>query len=254
MPEPSTVLDVVDLTVAYGRMTAVRNVSFSLAKGSVTVMVGPNGAGKSTIMNSIAGGMKPVGGRIVFNGDPVQGTRPESIAALGLSLVPEGRHVFPTMSVRENLLVASFIRKDRGRVEADMDRLLTLFPRLRERLKQPAGKLSGGEQQMLVIARALMTRPSLLMIDEPSLGLAPKIVDEVYETLLRARGEEQLTLLINEQTSKRALKVADTIHVLREGSLRLTGAPADLREGPALTDAYFGTSSHQSNKPAGGAR
>lgn len=253
MLEPGVVLDVSDLTVAYGRMTAVRNVSFSLKAGSITVIVGPNGAGKSTVMSAIAGGTKPGGGQVVFKGAAIQHKRPESIASLGISLVPEGRHVFPTLSVRENLLVASFMRKDRRQVEMDMERLLTLFPRLRERFKQSAGKLSGGEQQMLVIARALMTKPTLLMIDEPSLGLAPKIVEEVYEILLKARGEENLTLLINEQTSKRALKVADTIHVLREGGLRLSGAPAELRDGTALSDAYFGASSHQP-KPFGVAR
>lgn len=246
MSQSGGALEVSELTVAYGRMTAVRNVSFSLSPGSITVIVGPNGAGKSTIMNAIAGGTRSSGGQIVLNGAPIQNRRPESIAALGVSLVPEGRHVFPTLSVRENLLIASFLRKDRAAADADMERLLTLFPRLRERFKQAAGKLSGGEQQMLVIARALMTRPSLLMIDEPSLGLAPKIVEEVYDTLLTARGSENLTLLINEQTSKRALRFADTIHVLREGSLRLSGTPAGLRDGPALSDAYFGTTSqHQ---------
>jgi len=254
MSDPMNILEVSDLAVSYGRMTAVRSVSLALKLGSITVIVGPNGAGKSTIMKAVAGGVRPAAGDITFRDASIRNKAPESIASMGVSLVPEGRHVFPTLSVRENLLVASFMRKNRDQVESDMERMLGLFPRLRERFKQAAGKLSGGEQQMLVIARALMTRPTLLMIDEPSLGLAPKIVDEVYETLMAARAKENLTLLINEQTSKRALKVADTIHVLREGSIRLSGAPQALREGTALTDAYFGTSSNQQHHSLGGAR
>ncbi|MEI5680776.1 ABC transporter ATP-binding protein [Mesorhizobium sp. CCNWLW179-1] len=254
MSDPTNILDISDLAVSYGRMTAVRGVNLSLQPGSITVIVGPNGAGKSTIMNTIAGGVRPAEGNISFRGTSIRKKRPESIASMGISLVPEGRHVFPTLSVRENLLVASFMRKDRSQVEGDMERMFGLFPRLRERFKQAAGKLSGGEQQMLVIARALMTRPTLLMIDEPSLGLAPKIVDEVYETLMAARSKDNLTLLINEQTSKRALNVADTVHVLREGRVRLSGSPAALREGTTLSDAYFGTSTHQQHNSIGGAQ
>ncbi|WP_095448458.1 ABC transporter ATP-binding protein [Ochrobactrum quorumnocens] len=228
-------------------MTAVRGISFSLRPGSITVIVGPNGAGKSTIMKAIAGGVRFSDGDILLEGNSFRGKKPETIATLGVSLVPEGRHVFPSMSVRENLIVASYMRKDRENIPEDFERMLKLFPRLGERLSQAAGKLSGGEQQMLVIARALMTRPSLLMIDEPSLGLAPKIVDEVYETLLASRGLNNLTLLINEQTSKRALRVADEIHVLREGSIRLSGSAASMKESTALSDAYFGhSSSHES--------
>ncbi len=232
------------ISVSYGRMTAVRNVSLTVARGSVTVIIGPNGAGKSTLLQAIAGGVRPSGGAIALDGQMIVGRRPEDLAATGISLVPEGRHVFPTLTVRENLLVASHVVRDRAGSQRDLDRLLDLFPRLRERYSQPAGKLSGGEQQMLVIARGLMTRPRLLLVDEPSLGLAPKIVDEVYQLLRQLREERGLTLLINEQTSKRVLKFADTVYVLRDGSIRLSGSAADLREGTALSDAYFGSTSH----------
>jgi branched-chain amino acid transport system ATP-binding protein len=239
-----TLLKIEDISVSYGRMTAVRNVSLTVEQGSVTVIVGPNGAGKSTLLQAIAGGVRPNSGRIEFGGQGIIGRRPEDLAATGISLVPEGRHVFPTLTVRENLLVASHVVGDRAGSQRDLDRLLELFPRLRERFSQPTGKLSGGEQQMLVIARGLMTRPRLLLVDEPSLGLAPKIVEEVYQLLHKLREERGLTLLINEQTSKRVLKFADTVYVLRDGSIRLSGSAADLREGTALSDAYFGSTSH----------
>jgi branched-chain amino acid transport system ATP-binding protein len=237
-------LTIDNMSVSYGRMTAVRKVSLSVERGSVTVIVGPNGAGKSTVMQAIAGGVRVGSGRIEFDGNMIVGRRPEDLAATGISLVPEGRHVFRTLTVRENLLVASHVVRDPAGSQRDLERLLELFPRLRERFSQPAGKLSGGEQQMLVIARGLMARPRLLLVDEPSLGLAPKIVDEVYRLLLQLREERGLTLLINEQTSKRVLKFADTIYVLRDGSIRLKGSAAELREGTALSDAYFGSTSH----------
>ncbi|WP_323038890.1 ABC transporter ATP-binding protein [Gemmobacter sp.] len=253
MSEAGPILSISDLTVNYGRMMAVRGAALSLRPGSITVMCGPNGAGKSTIMNTIAGGVRPAAGRIVLNGQTITGAKPEVIAAMGVSLVPEGRHVFPTMSVRENLLIGAMLRLNRQETRTEIDRMLTWFPRLRERISQAAGKLSGGEQQMLVIARALMTRPRLLLIDEPSLGLAPKIVDEVYAILLKLRAQESITLLINEQTTRRALRVADEIHVLREGKIRLSGVPAELREGNALSEAYFGTHILKTQVSTGGA-
>jgi branched-chain amino acid transport system ATP-binding protein len=243
----SILLNISDISVIYGRLTAVRNVSLCVEKGSITVIVGPNGAGKSTILRAIAGGIRPSNGHIEFDGEMIVGRRPEDVAALGISLVPEGRHVFPTLTVRENLLVASHVVRDKVGSSRDMERLLELFPRLRERFSQSAGKLSGGEQQMLVIARALMTRPRLLLVDEPSLGLAPKIVDEVYHLLLQLRHERGLTLLINEQTSKRVLKFADTVYVLRDGSIRLRDSAERLRVGSALSDAYFGSASHHAS-------
>jgi branched-chain amino acid transport system ATP-binding protein len=241
---PSNLLSISNLTVAYGRLTAIRDVSLAVEAGSTTAVIGPNGAGKSTLLRAIAGGVRAMSGSIVFDGHPITTRTPEAIASIGISLIPEGRHVFSTLSIRENLLVGSYMLNDPKGSARDMERMLEAFPRLRGRLEQAAGKLSGGEQQMLVVARALMTRPRLLLIDEPSLGLAPKIVDEVYDLLLSLKASQGLTLLINEQTSKRTLRFADAIHVLRQGTVRLAGTAGQFREGSALSDAYFGSVEH----------
>jgi branched-chain amino acid transport system ATP-binding protein len=176
----------------------------------------------------------------MLEGADLAGQRPEQIARLGVSLVPEGRHVFGTLTVAENLRVGTYMRADRRGVSSDYDRVLGLFPRLRDRIGSPAGRLSGGEQQMLVIARALLTKPRLLLVDEPSLGLAPKIVDQVYEILLAARQSEGLTLLVNEQSSHRILKHADRIYVIRSGHIQLHDRAANLQDGEAIKRAYFG--------------
>jgi branched-chain amino acid transport system ATP-binding protein len=237
-------LDVDDLHVTYGRLTALHSVSLRIAAGEAVCIVGPNGAGKSTTLAAIAGGVRAQAGTIRLEGQSLIGKAPEAISRLGVALVPEGRHVFATLSVEENLRIGSYQRRDRANVEADYERMLELFPRLRERLQQPAGRLSGGEQQMLVICRALMTGPRLVMIDEPSLGLAPKIVDQVYDVLLDMRRQRSVTLLINEQSSERVLRFADRIYVLRNGRVRLEGRAADLRDGKAIMSAYFGFDDH----------
>jgi branched-chain amino acid transport system ATP-binding protein len=237
-------LEVEDIHVNYGRLQALRGVSLTAQQGEIVCLVGPNGAGKSTTLSAIAGGVAPHRGRIALEGRSLVGTPPEAIARLGVSLVPEGRHVFGTLSVAENLRIGTFQRRDRAAVNQDFDRILEHFPRLRERLQQPAGRLSGGEQQMLVIGRALMTRPRLVMVDEPSLGLAPKIVDQVYEILLRLRQSGDLTLLINEQSSERVLKFADRIYVMRGGRIHLHDSAANLQDGKAIMHAYFGFSEH----------
>jgi branched-chain amino acid transport system ATP-binding protein len=242
-------LDVDDIHVNYGRLVALRGVSLSVTEGEIVCIVGPNGAGKSTLLAAIAGGVRPHAGAIRLENHSLVGKAPEVISRLGVSLVPEGRHVFATLSVEENLRIGSYQRRDRDNVKADYDRLLELFPRLKERLQQPAGRLSGGEQQMLVICRALMTRARLVMIDEPSLGLAPKIVDQVYDMLLDMRRQRSVTLLINEQSSERVLKFADRIHVLRNGRIRLQGCAADLRDGQAIMNAYFGFDEHAPQDP-----
>lgn len=237
-------LVVEDIHVNYGRLTALRGVSLKVEEGEIVCVVGPNGAGKSTTLAAIAGGLKPYQGTIRFDGTSLVGRAPEAISRLGVSLVPEGRHVFATLSVEENLRVGTYQRRDRNSVGRDLELMLELFPRLRERLQQPAGRLSGGEQQMLVICRALMTKPKLILIDEPSLGLAPKIVDQVYEVLLDMCRRERVTLLINEQSSERVVKFADRIYVLRNGAIRLHGRAADLRDGRAIMGAYFGFEEH----------
>jgi branched-chain amino acid transport system ATP-binding protein len=233
-------LEVEDLHVNYGRVAALRGVSLRVDRGEMVCILGPNGAGKSTTLAAIAGGVRPHRGAIRLDHASLTGKPPESICRLGVSLVPEGRHVFATLSVEENLRIGAYQRRDRAEVEMDLEMALGLFPRLRERLSQPAGRLSGGEQQMLAICRAMMARPRLMMVDEPSLGLAPKIVDEVYEVLLERRRQDGVTLLINEQSSERILKFADRVYVLRSGSMRLEGRTADLCDGAAIMSAYFG--------------
>ena len=233
-------LDVGDIHVSYGRLRALKGVSLSVETGEIVCLIGPNGAGKSTTLAAIAGGVTPIRGQIRLDGRELVGVRPEQIARLGVSLVPEGRHVFGSLTVAENLRIGTYMRQDRGAVGVDLERVLAMFPRLRERIGSPAGRLSGGEQQMLVIARALLTRPRLLLVDEPSLGLAPKIVDQVYEILLAARQSEGLTLLINEQSSHRILKHADRIYVIRNGHIQLHSTAAELADGEAIKRAYFG--------------
>ena len=233
-------LEVRELHVRYVRLTALLGFSFSFADGELACIVGPNGAGKSTTLNTISGVLRPAGGEVLLDGEPISGQSPEAIAGLGVTQVPEGRHIFTALTIEENLKVGAALRRDRDETRQDMDRIYDTFPILGERRNQPAGKLSGGEQQMLAISRALMTRPRLMTVDEPSLGLAPKIVDRVYEVLTDLRRTRGLTLLIVEQSAARALKAADSLHVLRNGEIQLSGAAADLADGEAVHKAYFG--------------
>ncbi|MYZ46238.1 ABC transporter ATP-binding protein [Propylenella binzhouense] len=236
-------LKVTDLGVSYGRAQAVRGLSFEVGAGESVAIVGPNGAGKSSTMLAIAGALRFRGG-IEFEGRSLAGLVPEQVCRLGLSLVPEGRGIFPALTVEENLLLGTMLRRDRAALLRDRDEIYERFLILGERRHMSAGKLSGGEQQQLAIARALMTRPRLLLIDEPSLGLAPMMVNNVYAYLteLRAQG---MTMLIVEQSLTRALSFFDRLLILREGQLRAGGRIADLQHSRAvLEDAYFGFSSH----------
>jgi branched-chain amino acid transport system ATP-binding protein len=234
-----SLLEVRDLTVHYGGIAALRGLTLTLESGELLIVTGPNGAGKSTLTKVIAGLVKPQQGRIVFDGHLVAGRAPETIAALGFSMVPEGRRVFAAMTVLENLKVGTGMRRDRLAVAADLEYVMDLFPLLRERSCAQAGLLSGGQQQMLVIARALMAGPKLLVIDEPSLGLAPRMTDQVYEALMRLRRERQLTLLIVEQSSTRAVLTGGRMLMLREGRVVLEGDPRTL-SALAMRQAYFG--------------
>lgn len=234
------ILRVTDLRISYGRVQVLHGVSFDVPSGALLAIVGPNGAGKSSTLSAIAGGVSGAGD-VRFGGRPILGLKPEAIARSGLSFVPEGRHVFGSLSVEENLRIGSFMRGDRQRVEHDLQLVLNYFPKLKERIRQAGGKLSGGEQQMLVIGRALMTRPKLILIDEPSLGLAPRIVEEVYAILHRLRSQEGVSILVNEQSSRRVMNFVDEIIVLRDGRVQLKGRPSDLAKSHALHDAYFGT-------------
>ena len=233
-------LNVENITVHYSRLPAVRDVSVSVEEGEIVCIVGPNGAGKSTTLLSISGVLNPTNGNITFDGNKISGMTPEAVAHSGISQVPEGRHVFTTLSVEENLRIGTSMRKDRSNIAKDFKHVLDIFPVLAERRRQSAGKLSGGEQQMLVIGRALLTNPRIMTIDEPSLGLAPNLVDRVYETLLDLRENRGLTLLIVEQSSERALKAADRLYVLRSGSIQLEGSATALQDGEKVRQAYFG--------------
>jgi branched-chain amino acid transport system ATP-binding protein len=231
-------LDVTGLTVAYGAVVAVRDVSLSVAPGEIVAALGPNGAGKSTLLRAIAGAQKPQRGTIAFDGRPLVGLSPEAVVRRGVALVPEGRHVFPNLTVHENLTIGGIARSDRAEIQADAERWLERFPILGERSGQLAGTLSGGEQQQLAIARALMSRPRMLLLDEPSLGLAPIFVDRIFELIAELRSDG-VTVLLVEQNVHRALEVADRAYVLSVGSVVASGPTDTLVEGE-LERAYLG--------------
>jgi branched-chain amino acid transport system ATP-binding protein len=235
-------LSVGNLHVSYGSIVALRGVSLQVGEGEIVAVIGPNGAGKSTLLLTVAGIVRAKLGSIEFAGASVTGAAPERLVAGGLSLVPEGRHIFGSLTVAENIALGATTRSDRAAIAADTERVLDLFPVLRERLRQRAGKLSGGEQQMLAIARALLAKPRLLLLDEPSLGLAPLVVKQVYDAIeaLRRGG---VTFLIVEQSVGRALKVADRTYVLNSGAVTISGRSSELQGTAAFDTAYFGAMS-----------
>ena len=228
-----------DLRVSYGNIVALRGVSLDVDARGIIAVLGPNGAGKSTLLNAIAGVVPNAGGTILFEGTTLAGKVPEDLVRLGISLVPEGRHIFAGLSVSENIRIGAVARKDRRAIADDVERVLTMFPVLRERLDQPAGKLSGGEQQMLAIGRALLARPRLLLIDEPSLGLAPLMVDEVYRAVAELRNGG-VTVLLVEQSAARALQAADRTYVMNTGAIVMSGTSDELRAAAGFEEAYFG--------------
>ncbi len=239
-----TLLAVEDITVNYGRLTALRGVTLKIAEGEVLFVTGPNGAGKSTLLNAIAGVVPPGSGSITIDGAKMTGASPEDIARRGFSLVPEGRNVFGALSIEENLKVGTGMRADRHKIADDLESVYAEFPMLADRRHTAAGMLSGGQQQMLVIGRALMTAPRIMAIDEPSLGLAPKIIDQVYEILVRLRAQRKLTLLIVEQSSTRAMMTGGRMILIRGGRIILEGAAADMIKDERLKQAYFGFGDH----------
>lgn len=243
-----SLLNVSDVVIRYGRLTAVRGVSFFLDEGDILFITGPNGAGKSSLLRAIAGVTPIVGGDIVFDGRGAAGATPEDIARMGLSMVPEGRHVFGSLSVEENLLVGTGMHAGkagwRTRAASDLEAVYSTFPILRERRNGQAGLLSGGQQQMLVIGRAMMTNPRLIAIDEPSLGLAPNITDQVYEHLMALREQRGLTLLIVEQSSTRAMLVGGRMLLMRGGEVVLEGDALTIGSGDQIQSAYFGYEDH----------
>ncbi len=232
-------LKVTGLTVHYGAIEAVRDLSFDVARGQVVAIIGANGAGKSTTLNTIGGLLKPVRGQIEFEGRDITGWRADQVAQLGLAQVPEGREVLAPLSVEENLRLGAYCRRDRAAIEQDLHSMLQRFPVLAERRKQLAGLLSGGEQQMLVVARALMARPKLLMLDEPSMGLAPLIVNRIFDIIAEIKAQG-VTLLLVEQNARKALNIADYAYVLDRGHLAHAAPAAELRDDPRIVAAYLG--------------
>ncbi len=232
-------LAVTDLHVHYRSIIALRGVSLEVRQGEIVGVIGPNGAGKSTLLKAVAGAVGVKRGSIEIDGGSILGRSPESIVRLGASLVPEGRHIFTKLTVAENLQLGATTRRDRDLAEADLETTLELFPLLKGYYRSQAGKLSGGEQQMLAIARALLAKPRLLMLDEPSLGLAPLVVDRVFETLdrLRAGG---LTILLIEQNAARTVELADRIYVLRTGRVEFVGVETDFADGRLYENSLFG--------------
>jgi branched-chain amino acid transport system ATP-binding protein len=237
MSEPRRLLDVDDIEVRYGAIRALKGISFSVNEGEVVALLGANGAGKTTTQKTVSGMLRPATGSITFDGHRIDGIPAHQLIGLGICHVPEGRHVFPRMSVHENLEMGAFRFK---RIDNnDMERVLTLFPRLRERLKQTAGTLSGGEQQMLAIGRALMGKPRLLLLDEPSMGLAPMVVAQIFD-IVREINSTGVTVLLVEQNAAQALALADRGYVLETGEIVLTGTGRELLADERVRAAYLG--------------
>ena len=232
------ILSIKDLQVRYGGIEAVKGISFDVPEGDIVTLIGANGAGKSSVLRSIAGLVKPSSGSITFCGDDIAGRDSTVIVTRGVTLVPEGRKIFPNLTVLENLKIGAYLRNDD--ITEDIQWVYDLFPRLRERSWQAGGTLSGGEQQMLAVGRALMARPKLIMMDEPSLGLAPLIVRDIFD-IIREINRQGMTILLIEQNANMALKVADSAYVMETGRITLSGAGHELLNNEAVKKAYLGT-------------
>ncbi|MEV7176222.1 ABC transporter ATP-binding protein [Kitasatospora sp. NPDC093679] len=235
----TALLEVEDLRVSYGKIEAVKGISFSVKQGEVTTLIGTNGAGKTTTLRTLSGLLKPTQGKITFDGQALSTVPAHKIVSLGLAHSPEGRHIFPRMSIEENLLLGAFLRKDSGGITEDVERAYALFPILGERRKQAAGTLSGGEQQMLAMGRALMSRPKLLMLDEPSMGLSPLMMQKIMATIVELKASGT-TILLVEQNAQAALSLSDRGYVMETGRIVLTGTGADLLHDESVRKAYLG--------------
>ena len=232
-------LKVTDLHTSYGKIEALRGISIEVNEGEIVTHIGANGPGKSTTLKTISGQLSPKEGTIVYNGEAIQGKPTHVVTAKGVIQVPEGRRIFPRMTVKENLEMGAFLRKDKDAIAADLDRVFELFPRMKERIAQKGGTLSGGEQQMLAMGRGIMSSPKLLMLDEPSMGLAPVVVELIFETIgkLHAAG---IPILLVEQNAHMALSIADRGYVLETGAIKLQGTGTDLLNNEAVRKAYLG--------------
>jgi branched-chain amino acid transport system ATP-binding protein len=235
----SAVLSVEKISVRYGAITAIRGISLSVQEGELVALIGVNGAGKSTTLSTIAGGLKPHEGTITFQGEQIQGKPPEYITGKGIALVPEGRDILPSLTVGENLRLGAFVRRSRSEFQRDQAEMIEMFPILGERLRQAAGTLSGGEQQQLAVARALMSHPRLLMLDEPSLGLSPVLVGQIFELIERLH-KRGVTILLVEQNVERTLDIVDRAYLLHTGEVEVEGTPAHIREFVDVEGVYLG--------------
>jgi branched-chain amino acid transport system ATP-binding protein len=234
-----TLLALEQLHVSYGGIRAVKGIDLQVSQGELVCLIGANGAGKTTTLRAITGLVPPASGRVLYDGQPINGLRTHQIARRGLALVPEGRGVFAQLTIEENLAMGAYARKDAAGVAADVERAFTLFPRLKERRRQTAGTLSGGEQQMLAIGRALMSRPRLLLLDEPSMGLAPMMVERIFE-VIRGISAEGVTLLLVEQNARLALEASHRAYVLEGGLVTLSGEARTLLHDSRIREAYLG--------------
>ncbi len=235
----NNILEIKDLVVSYGGIEAVKGITMDVPKGEIVTLIGANGAGKSTTLKTIAGIVKPQRAEILFNGQNITGLSPDNIVKTGITLVPEGRRVFPNLTVKENLRIGAYLRKDS--LEKDFEYVYSLFPRLKEREWQLSGTLSGGEQQMLAVGRALMARPSLIMMDEPSLGLAPLVVKSIFD-IIKEINRNGITVLLIEQNANMALQAAHTAYVLETGKITMSGKGSELIQDERIKEAYLGKS------------
>lgn len=240
MTTPAPLLQFNDVQLYYDHVHALKGVSVEVRESETVALIGANGAGKSSILRAITGLRTIQRGEILFNGAPIHTRPPHEIVQMGIAMVPEGRRVFPYMSVKDNLLLGGFTRADKKQIGDTRDRVLARFPRLRERYGQAAGTLSGGEQQMLVIGRALMARPRLLLLDEPSLGLAPKLVQDIAQSVIAINEDEQVSVLLVEQNSRLALRISHRAYALSTGQVALSGDSHELAEDPRIQKVYLG--------------
>jgi branched-chain amino acid transport system ATP-binding protein len=229
-----------NISVHYDKVQALADVSLNVRKGEIIALIGANGAGKTSALRAITGLTRPSAGEIWFDSRRIDQLEPPRIVELGISMVPEGRHVYPFMSVKENLLMGAYLRRDKKGIDQDLEKVFTRFPRLKERLKQQAGSLSGGEQQMVAIGRALMARPKLLLLDEPSLGLAPMVVRDIARVIIEINRDEGISIILVEQNSRMALKISNRAYALETGRIGLTGQSADLLHDDQVRQLYLG--------------
>ncbi len=235
----NNILEIKNLVVSYNGIEAVKEISFDVPKGKIVTLIGANGAGKSTVLKTVAGVVKPKNASILFEGEEISGKTPDFIVSKGVTLVPEGRRVFPNLTVLENLKIGAYLRKDKKAIQKDIEHVYELFPRLSERSWQLAGTLSGGEQQMLAVGRALMSSPKLIMMDEPSLGLAPLVVQDIF-SIIRQINSEGITVLLIEQNANMALKIADKAYVMETGRITMEGTGEELLSNETIKEAYLG--------------